>query len=844
LLTARRQGRKTIVQAGAAKATPKAGQKASGTASPTGGWLTKISLWAILAVLLIYTVFIVWRMDEASTPQASPTASQAALLATRLEGEAQALNAALSAATVMASRLPQSPMDAAETAITASGGAAKAVAILGGDDLRAQTSSIAGVNWREAVDAAQASGRAFWIGAPQGRAGPVYAVRTNGPVSAAAVIDLRNILPPTDRETYAAIVAADGSVLASTGGGTVAEMAPTLDIAVRVDRKNAARTVVNLGELPGGAAMEVAQRSALDGLLGVAIAVPPAASVGAIAAGRQESLFQLLAPLTIGMGLALLLSIQIRRANAATRAHQDTEQRFRLAVEAARCGIWEWDLKQDRVMMSDVTGVIFGWGGGGVAAGQEVLARIAPDHRQRVQDAILAARSHGAFDVSFRAPKPDGRSIWIDARGQAVPGQTKGEYDRIVGVALDVTEERFAQARAQAAENRLRDAIESVSEAFVLWDRQGRLLLCNSNYRSFFNLEARVLKPGSPKDAVERFVRLAIQNEHASPDGRPDVREAQLNDGRWLQISERRTADGGLVVTAADITAIKTQDEARRLNEEKLEKVVDDLRQSESLLAELARKYEAEKVRAEGANTAKSEFLANMSHELRTPLNAINGFSEIMVGEMFGPLGDGRYKEYARDILHSGQHLLALINDILDMSKIEAGKMTLRFEPLQFQEVVEDAVRLMRNRADAAGLILQVDLPPLPDIDADYRALKQVLLNLLSNALKFTPRGGSITVSALIETNMTKDRLKVSVTDTGIGIASQDLARLARPFEQIETQHSKSSQGTGLGLALSKSLVEMHGGGLNMSSEPGVGTTVSFAIPFRQDGAASGAFAA
>ena len=844
MLTARRKGRKTAVPTGTGKAPPKAERKGS----PSGGLITKISLWAILAILLIYTVFVVLRIDRAATPEPSAAASDATLLAARLEGQATTLNAALTAAAVMATRDPQSPMDAAEAGLAASGGAAKAIAIIGAGGIQAQTSSASGADWRAAVESAQLAGREFWVGAPSGKAGPVYAVRTTtsgpGAAAAVAVIDLGRLLPRGARDTYAAIVASDGSVLASTGGGSVAEMAPTLDIALHVSNRTSNDTVIALGRLPGGADMEVAQRGVLDGLLGVAVAVPPGGGAAAIGPVKQESIFQLLAPLIIGLGLALLLTVQIRRANEAMKAHADTEQRFKLAVEAARCGIWEWDLKQDRVMMSDVTGVILGWGGGGVAAGQEVLARIAPDHRERVRDALLAARTHGAFDVSFRAPKQDGRSIWVDARGQAVPGQAKGEYDRIVGVAMDVTEERFAQARAQAAENRLRDAIESVSEAFVLWDRQGRLLLCNSNYRSFFNLEARVLKPGSSKDSVERFVRLAIQNEEPSPDGRRGVREALLNDGRWLQISERRTADGGLVVTAADITAIKTQDEARRINEEKLKAVVDDLRLSESQLAELARKYEAEKVRAEGANTAKSEFLANMSHELRTPLNAINGFSEIMVGEMFGPLGDGRYKEYARDILHSGQHLLALINDILDMSKIEAGKMTLRFEPLQFQEVVEDAVRLMRNRADAAGLNLRVDLPALPDIDADYRALKQVLLNLLSNALKFTPRGGSITVTGLIETNMTKDRLKVSVTDTGIGIESDDLARLARPFEQIETQHSKSSQGTGLGLALSKSLVEMHGGALNMSSEPGVGTTVSFAIPFRQDGAASRTYAA
>jgi two-component system cell cycle sensor histidine kinase PleC len=235
--------------------------------------------------------------------------------------------------------------------------------------------------------------------------------------------------------------------------------------------------------------------------------------------------------------------------------------------------------------------------------------------------------------------------------------------------------------------------------------------------------------------------------------------------------------------------------------------------------------------RAEAASQAKSEFLANMSHELRTPLNAINGFSEIMAGEMFGPLGDHRYKGYAGDILKSGQHLLSLINDILDMVKIEAGKMTLHYEPVCLTEVCEDAIRLMRGKAQDSGLTLSLRATDLPDIDADYRGLKQVMLNLISNAVKFTPEGGEITVSL---ERLGRDRVRIAVNDTGIGIAAADLARLAQPFEQVEGQHSKTTQGTGLGLALTKSLIELHQGKMLMESEPGVGTTVSFDIPMRR----------
>ena len=490
-------------------------------------------------------------------------------------------------------------------------------------------------------------------------------------------------------------------MLSAVGAGGVAQADSVLagcavtPGALRVGRLARARA-------PDGSDLQIAGQPALGGVL-LAIAGADADPMELLSA--REQLGWVLIPLGVAFMLGLLLFNQSRKVEAAQQAFYDSEQRFRMAVEAARCGIWEWDLVTDEVFLSDVTGGMLGWGGGGVVGGQEVLERVSPDHRERVRQALSTAALYGAFDVSFRVPgAPGERAIWVDARGQAFGRSDEGGFARIIGVALDVTEERMAQARAQAAENRLRDAIESVSEAFVLWDRHGRLLMCNRNYRSVFSLEARLLKPGASRDQVHRIAQLAIRQEQPAADGRRGVREAELNDGRWIQISERRTAEGGLVMTAADITAIKTQEEARRLNEEALQKVVVSLERSQEQLSELARKYEAEKVRAEGANKAKSEFLANMSHELRTPLNAINGFSEIMVGEMFGPLGDPRYKEYCGDILSSGQHLLALINDILDMSKIEAGKMNLKFEPLTLEDVVEDAARLVRNRAESAEI--------------------------------------------------------------------------------------------------------------------------------------------
>jgi len=809
----------------------------------------RIAVLSALLMLAVYTVFSVTRVEHRSAGggeagrRSDPTAPAEAIAA-QAGGAINRTDAALSAAGAMLARLPSAPIDAAEAALAADKPTARAVAVVGPDGVMALAGDGGALDWAAAAQAAGASGHTLWIGHVGRGANGVYAARSiataQGRLSLVAAIDLAHDLPEPDTGAAAFLATPGGAIITDKAAGEPLRAA-TLEDALKITPADLTARGVTSGALPDGRVVDLAAAPVADGQLIAVMALPPgkAAVPGHDLLG---DLFAVLAPLSIGCGLALLLIIQIRKSETAQRAFAESERRFRMAVEAARCGIWEWDLDQDTVFMSDITGAILGWGGGGTAPGDQILERIAAEHRDRVRQALTAARTYGAFDVSFRVPGVQGKSIWIDARGQTSGEAGAQGYRRIMGVMLDVTTERMTQARAQAAEVRLRDAINNVSEAFVLWDRGGRLLMCNQAFRAFFSLDAALVQPGAAYEAVMRYMRLAIKQEHAAPEAGPGVREAEMDNGRWLQISERRTAEGGRVMTAADITAIKLQDEARRANEAQLQEAVENLEQSQDQLAEIARKYEAEKLRAEGANTAKSEFLANMSHELRTPLNAINGFSEIMVGEMFGPLGDRRYKEYAGDILSSGQHLLALINDILDMSKIEAGKMNLSFEPLNIEDVVEDAVRLVRNRAETSGLILDVDLHDLPEIEADYRALKQVLLNLLSNALKFTPHGGRVSVTAQVRRHVSGDRLRIDVTDTGIGISEDDLKRLARPFEQIESQHSKTQQGTGLGLALTKSLVELHAGELTMVSTPGEGTTVSVTLPVRQ-GAATAASA-
>jgi len=232
---------------------------------------------------------------------------------------------------------------------------------------------------------------------------------------------------------------------------------------------------------------------------------------------------------------------------------------------------------------------------------------------------------------------------------------------------------------------------------------------------------------------------------------------------------------------------------------------------------------------AEAASRAKTEFLANMSHELRTPLNAIIGFSEILKQEPLGPLGHPSYRDYVRDVYESGVHLLRIINDILDLSKIEVGKLTLSETPVDPREAIETCMRIVRERADNAGIGLVAErAPDLPTLNADERMVKQVLLNLLSNAIKFTPSGGSVRIVARTDDD---DGLVIEVADTGIGIAATDIERALQPFEQIDSSLHRKYQGTGLGLPLARSMCELHGGRFSIESTVGKGTTVTVRFP-------------
>jgi signal transduction histidine kinase len=231
---------------------------------------------------------------------------------------------------------------------------------------------------------------------------------------------------------------------------------------------------------------------------------------------------------------------------------------------------------------------------------------------------------------------------------------------------------------------------------------------------------------------------------------------------------------------------------------------------------------------AAAASQAKSQFLATMSHELRTPLNAIIGFSELLKGELFGPIGDARYKGYVNDVHRSGKHLLALVNDVLDFSKIDAGHLTLQEDQIDIRETLATSLRMVEGQASGNGVVIEQEIAlDLPNLRADERRVRQILLNLLSNAVKFTPRGGTVRLISYVD----QQELVVQVADTGIGMAKEDIPRALERFGQLDSDLNRKYEGTGLGLPLTKKLAELHGGRLEIESELCVGTKVTVAFP-------------
>ena len=354
----------------------------------------------------------------------------------------------------------------------------------------------------------------------------------------------------------------------------------------------------------------------------------------------------------------------------------------------------------------------------------------------------------------------------------------------------------------RSAENRLVDALETSREGVMLVASDGKIVMSNSTLRGFFPDIAYHLVPGTRFDkALELIQAQLAPTQPPSQDIQLSGHaELELADGRWLRLTGSATSEGGTILFLSDFTAIKEREESmRRATRE-----------------------------AEAANASKTRFLANMSHELRTPLNAIIGFSEIISGELFGRLSNARYLDYSQDILRSGRHLLAVINDVLDLSKSEAGKMVLAARQIDMRDVLNDCISMVREQCILAGLTLTVaGMDQALPMMGDAAKLRQIVLNLLSNAIKFTEQGGGITLTAVSG----DDHVAVAVIDTGIGMDPEDVEIAFQPFGQVDNGLERRYEGTGLGLPLTKALVDLHKGAIAIDSARGRGTRVTISFP-------------
>jgi two-component system, cell cycle sensor histidine kinase PleC len=519
--------------------------------------------------------------------------------------------------------------------------------------------------------------------------------------------------------------------------------------------------------------------------------------------------------------------------NDAVRGRIDT------ALNRGRCGLWDWDLSRGRIFWSQSMFTMLGLDTrSDLLTFGEVNALVKSDDIDlfAIAEQLISSRIDH-IDQTFRMQHRDGHWIWLRVRCELSHGAADAGM-HLIGIAVDITEQKSLAEKTVQADLRLRDAIETIPEAFVLWDAGDRLVLCNSHFQRLHKLPDSAVAPGTSYETVIEVGSMPEVRSrlHETGSQAPGARtfEAQLEDGSWLHISERRTKDGGYVSVGTDITRIKAHEQKLVENDLRLRATVIDLKRSQTALeqqalelADLAEKYSKEKTRAEEANQTKSKFLANMSHELRTPLNAIIGFSEIMESGMFGSLGSEKYQEYCHDILTSGHYLLEVINDILDMSKIEAGRMRLDMEQLDLSKTLAESLRVVSGRAEDKNLVLDADIEGTIPVVADRRAIKQIIVNLLSNAVKFTPDGGRV----VVRSRVLRDSIVLMIGDSGIGIAPQSLARLGKPFEQVESQLTKTYHGSGLGLAIARSLAHLHGGSMRLRSKLGSGTVVCVLLP-------------
>ena len=496
------------------------------------------------------------------------------------------------------------------------------------------------------------------------------------------------------------------------------------------------------------------------------------------------------------------------------QALQQSEERYDFALRAIREGVYDWDIVADTVYYSDRVRAVLGFTPEELGTPQDWLKRLHPEDLPRYRAAHVEhfKGQTDRYECEYRYRGKDGAWRWARTHGVALR-DSAGRAVRMIGSTGDITRLKQAEEALRQSEERYAIATKVATEGMYEWNVADGLLFVSEHTKAFFpsgvppTAEAwnSLIHPddyaGYQAALRDHFKGITARLEH-------EYRIASAGgEYRWVIDRGIAVRDAGghavrLVGAVTDVTARKRAEQALR-----------DAR-----------------AQAEAASREKSQFLANMSHELRTPLNAVIGFSEVLHDGMFGELNT-KQREYVHDILESSQHLLSLINDVLDLSKIEAGRMELELAEFDVAAALERALSLVKERAQRHGVRVSLDaLPGLGTLRADERKFKQIMLNLLSNAVKFTAEGGSVTVLAARVVH----GIEVRVSDTGVGIAPEDHAAVFEEFKQVGRDYTKKAEGTGLGLTLTKRFVELHGGEIRLESALGQGSTFTITLPVRQ----------